>query len=109
MTHSDNVAEAIRKWCELPAESSDELPVRMSTILEFARSAYSGIVGEDGSSELCNAHQRIIEKALPRILSSEMGWSWLVTGGESSGMLRGYEGGKRYLARVKKDIFYSLC
>ncbi len=105
----DNVAKAIRKWCELPAESSDELPVPMSTVLEFARSAYSGVVGEDGSSDLCNAHQRIIENALPRILSSDMGWSWLVTGGESSGMLRGYEGSKRHLSRVKKDILYPLC
>ncbi len=85
MTHSNNVAEAIRRWYELPAESSGELAVRMTDILEFARSAYSG-VGEGGTSEVCCTHQRIIEKALPRILSSEMGWSWLVTNGESSGI-----------------------
>ncbi len=74
MTHSDNVAEAIRKWCELPAESSGELPVRMRAVLEFTRSAYSGVVGDGGSSEVFDTRQRIIEKALPRILSSKMGW-----------------------------------
>ncbi len=89
MTHSNNVADAIRKWSELPAESSGELPVRMTDILDFTRSVYSGIAGDGGSSEIFDTHQRIIEKALPRIISSEMGWSWLVTDEESSGMFRG--------------------